>query len=99
MSISIDIPDKWRLDETSDAEISSEGDSIVFVNQSNNVTCRISGVKEVSDRLDFLGEVVDENDEELESLWLSSDDYTTVSHARDEIVEWGEGQMKSYSYY
>lgn len=99
MPASIDIPHKWKLSSESDGELAQEGDSIVFRNTENGVICQVVGVKEVSDRLDFLGEVLDEDGEELEQLWLASDDFPTVSHTREEILKWIEGQMKSYDHY
>lgn len=99
MSASIDIPHKWELSKESDAELVQEGDAIVFENTENGVVCQVIGVKEVSDRLDFLGEVLDEDGETLEQLWLASDDFATVSHTREEILKWAEGQMKSYDHY
>lgn len=99
MAISIEIPENWSVDNESDEEVSVEGDTIAFLNESNGLSCRVSGVKEVSDRLDFLGEIIDENGDELDSLWLASDDFGTVAHTRDEMFEWAEGQMKSYAYY
>lgn len=99
MTASIDVPYKWELSSESDGELTQEGDVIVFQNSENDVVCQVVGVKEVSDRLDFLGEVLDEDGEELEQLWLSSEDFPTVSHTREEILKWAEGQMKSYDQY
>lgn len=96
-----DIPSEWRLDEASDSELAVEGDSIVFLHTdpSTPLACRVTAVKDESTHLDFLGEVVKDDDEELESLWLSSADYPTVSHTREEILEWLTEKLEEYKDY
>jgi len=100
-----DIPNEWQFNQESDTELSSEGDWLAFEREVEDGTleCTVQAVKEKSHRLDFLGQIVlladDGSEEELESLWLASDDFPTVSHTREEILDWAIGMMESYEDY
>lgn len=100
MSASIDIPSMWTLSDDSDGSVSAEGESIAFVHKNAPLRVSVSGVKEVSDRLDFLGVVENtETGETLENLWLASNDFPTVSHTREEVFKEVEGWLKSYTHF
>lgn len=100
MAVQIEIPEEWVVSSESDSEVSEEGDCVVFEHSDAPLVVTVQGVKEVSYRLDFLGVVENtETDEMLENLWLSSEDFATVSHTRDELFKEAEGWLKSYAYF
>lgn len=95
---SISIPNAWHVKTQQGLQLTQPGDNIAF-KQDSGVVCRIEGVIEEGDQLDFMCEVIGPNGEELETIWLSSTDYPTVSHTREEALGWVEDQLATYADY